>query len=46
MTKQFAAQLEPLRPLFIEEPIFMGNVEEMKQFYLMTKIPIAVSSWS
>lgn len=32
------------RPLFIEEPLLPGHVEEMKKLYAQTTIPIAVSS--
>lgn len=43
MAKQLAALLEPHRPLFIEEPLLPGLVNEMKDLYNKTNIPIAVS---
>ena len=42
MAKQLAQQLEPHRPLFIEEPLLPGLVSEMKDLYNKTSIPIAV----
>lgn len=44
MAKQLAQQLEPHRPLFIEEPLLPGHVNEMKDLYNKTTIPIAVSA--
>lgn len=43
MAKQLAQALEPHRPLFIEEPLLPGYVNEMKDLYNKTTIPIAVS---
>lgn len=43
MAKQLASLLEPLRPLFIEEPLLPGYVGEMRDLYAKTSIPIAVS---
>lgn len=43
MAKQLAQQLEPHRPLFIEEPLLPGLINEMKDLYNKTSIPIAVS---
>lgn len=42
MAKQLAQQLEPHRPLFIEEPLLPGLISEMKDLYNKTSIPIAV----
>ncbi|BEJ12621.1 hypothetical protein CspHIS471_0210810 [Cutaneotrichosporon sp. HIS471] len=42
MAKQLAQQLEPHRPLFIEEPLLPGHVNEMKDLYNKTTIPIAL----
>lgn len=42
MAKQLAQQLEPHRPLFIEEPLLPGHVNELKDLYNKTTIPIAV----
>lgn len=44
MAKQLAAGLEPHRPFFIEEPLLPGHVNELKDLYNKTNIPIAVSS--
>lgn len=43
MAKQLAAGLEPHRPFFIEEPLLPGHVNELKDLYNKTNIPIAVS---
>lgn len=43
MAKQLAQLLEPHRPLFIEEPLLPGHVNELKDLYNKTSIPIAVS---
>jgi len=43
MAKQLAQLLEPHRPLFIEEPLLPGHVNELKDLYNKTTIPIAVS---
>lgn len=42
MAKQLAQLLEPHRPLFIEEPLLPGHVNELKDLYNKTTIPIAV----
>ncbi|WVQ66888.1 hypothetical protein V866_001829 [Kwoniella sp. B9012] len=42
MAKQLAAALEPHRPLFIEEPLLPGYVNELKDLYNKTTIPIAL----
>lgn len=42
LAKQLARALEPHRPLFIEEPLLPGQVEELKKLYAQTTIPIAV----
>ncbi|KAL1413429.1 hypothetical protein Q8F55_001196 [Vanrija albida] len=42
MAKQLAQQLEPHRPLFIEEPLLPGYVNELKDLYSKTTIPIAL----
>lgn len=44
MAKQLAQLLEPHRPLFIEEPLLPGHVNELKDLYNKTTIPIAVSA--
>jgi galactonate dehydratase len=44
MAKQLAQLLEPHRPLFIEEPLLPGHVNELKDLYNKTTIPIAVST--
>ncbi|RMZ79026.1 hypothetical protein DV737_g3600, partial [Chaetothyriales sp. CBS 132003] len=41
MAKQLAAQLEPWRPLFIEEPLLVEHAEALKQLSGLTTIPIA-----
>lgn len=43
LAKQLARALEPHQPLFIEEPLLPGHVEELKKLYAQTTIPIAVS---
>lgn len=43
MAKQLARKLEPHSPLFIEEPMLPGQIEELKKLYAQTTIPIAVS---
>lgn len=43
MAKQLAAGLEPHRPFFIEEPLLPGHVNELKDLYNKTNIPVAVS---
>jgi len=43
LAKQLAKALEPHRPLFIEEPLLPGQVEEIKALYGMTSIPIALA---
>lgn len=42
MAKQLARKLEPHSPLFIEEPLLPGQIEELKILYAQTTIPIAV----
>jgi galactonate dehydratase len=42
MAKQLARALEPLRPLFIEEPLLSEHVEGRAQLAGMTSIPIAL----
>ena len=41
MAKQLARALEPLRPLFIEEPLLCENIEGLEQLSRLTTIPIA-----
>ena len=42
MAKQLAAILQPLHPLFIEEPILSEHVEAIRQLAHLTTIPIAL----
>jgi galactonate dehydratase len=42
MAKQLACALEPLRPLFIEEPLLSENLEGLRQISQLTSIPIAL----
>ncbi|KAM0754981.1 putative mandelate racemase/muconate lactonizing enzyme [Meredithblackwellia eburnea MCA 4105] len=42
LAKQLARALEPHRPLFIEEPLLPGHVEELKKLYGQTTIPVAL----
>jgi galactonate dehydratase len=42
MAKQLAAILEPLRPLFIEEPLLSEHPEGIRQLSQLTTIPIAI----
>lgn len=42
LAKQLARRLEPHQPLFIEEPLLPGHVEELKKLYAQTTIPIAL----
>ncbi|KAK9357627.1 enolase C-terminal domain-like protein [Lipomyces starkeyi] len=42
MAKQLARMLEPYQPLFIEEPILPGHVDELSKLYQQTTIPIAL----
>lgn len=42
LAKQLARALEPHKPLFIEEPLLPGQVEELKKLYAQTTIPVAV----
>ena len=42
MAKQLAALLEPLRPLFIEEPLLSEQPEAIGQLAAQTSIPIAL----
>ncbi|KAJ7091285.1 enolase C-terminal domain-like protein [Mycena crocata] len=42
LAKQLARALEPHRPLFIEEPLLPGQVNELKDLAGMTGIPIAL----
>ena len=41
MVRQLARALEPVRPLFIEEPLLSENVEGLEQLSRQTTIPIA-----
>jgi galactonate dehydratase len=42
MAKQLARALEPLTPLFIEEPILSEHPEAIRQLSLLTSLPIAL----
>jgi galactonate dehydratase len=42
MAKQLAKVLEPLRPLFIEEPLLSENIEGLEQLSRLTTLPIAL----
>jgi len=42
MARQLAALLEPLRPLFIEEPLLSEQPEAIRQLASQTSIPIAL----
>ena len=42
MAKQLARALEPLRPLFIEEPLLSEHAEAIAQLSTLTTIPIAL----
>jgi galactonate dehydratase len=42
MAKQLAKELEPYRPLFIEEPLLSEHPEAIKQLSGLTTIPIAL----
>lgn len=42
MAKQLAAALEPLNPLFIEEPLLSDHVEAIAQLSRLTRLPIAL----
>jgi galactonate dehydratase len=42
MAKQLARALEPLKPMFIEEPLLSENVEGLKHLANLTAIPIAL----
>ena len=42
MARQLIRALEPLRPLFIEEPLLSENVEGIAQIAQQTSVPIAV----
>ena len=42
MAKQLARELEPLKPLFIEEPLLSENIEGLQQLAALTTIPIAL----
>jgi galactonate dehydratase len=42
MAKQLAAQLEPHRPLFIEEPLLSEHIEGIKALSKLTTTPIAL----
>jgi galactonate dehydratase len=42
MAKQIAHALEPLRPLFIEEPLLSEHPEAIEQFANMTSTPVAL----
>lgn len=42
MAKQLIAALEPLKPLFIEEPLLSEHVEAIAQLSRLTSLPIAL----
>ena len=42
MAKQLARALEPLKPLFIEEPLLSEHLEAIRQLSSLTVIPIAL----
>jgi galactonate dehydratase len=42
MAKQLARALEPLKPLFIEEPLLSEHLEAIRQLAALTVIPIAL----
>ena len=42
MVRQLAALLEPLRPLFIEEPLLSEQPEALRQLAAQTSLPIAL----
>ncbi|KAJ8100174.1 enolase C-terminal domain-like protein [Lipomyces tetrasporus] len=42
MAKQLARMLEPYQPLFIEEPLLPGHIEELTKLYQQTTTPIAL----
>src|SRR5712671_2567505 len=42
MAKQLAARLEPVAPIFIEEPLLSENIEALAQLSSLTSIPIAL----
>jgi galactonate dehydratase len=42
MAKQLARELEPLKPLFIEEPLLSENIEGLQVLAGLTSIPIAL----
>ena len=42
MAKRLARELEPLKPLFIEEPLLSENIEGLQQLAALTTIPIAL----
>ena len=42
MAKQLAKALEPMRPLFIEEPLLSENIEGLEQLSRLTTLPIAL----
>jgi galactonate dehydratase len=42
MAKQLARALEPLKPLFIEEPLLSEHLEAIRQLSQLTTIPIAL----
>ncbi len=42
MAKQLIAALEPLRPLFVEEPLLSENVEAIVQLSRLTNLPLAL----
>ena len=42
MARQLARELEPLKPLFIEEPLLSENIEGLAQLAAQTTIPIAL----
>jgi galactonate dehydratase len=42
LAKQLARLLEPVQPLFIEEPLLPSHVNELKTLYQQTTIPVAL----
>ncbi|KKI92781.1 galactonate dehydratase [Bacillus sp. SA1-12] len=41
MTKVLAKELEPFKPMFIEEPVLSENIEALREITQITSIPIA-----
>jgi galactonate dehydratase len=42
MAKQLVCALQPLKPMFIEEPLLSENVEGLRQLSQLTSVPIAL----